>query len=67
MDGSVTVQILHNQLQSSLHLTQSCVLCEDSDSPRDPHERLAFVLFTCETWKQLGLQVGDTVIIYPPW
>ena len=66
-DGCITVQILFDQLQSSLHLTQCCLLCEDRDLPRDAQQRQVFVLFTCETWKHLGLQVGATVTIHPPW
>lgn len=66
-DGCITVQILFDQLQSSLHLTQCYLLCEDRDLPRDPQQRQVFVLFTCETWKHLGLQVGATVTIHPPW
>lgn len=63
MDGSLVIQILSDQLQGSLHLTQ-CVLCNDD---RDPPHKLVFVLFTCDTWKQFAMHVGAVVNIHPPW
>lgn len=66
-DGSVTIHILFDQVQSSHHLAHCSVVCEDGDFSRDPQQIFVFVLFTCETWKQLGLHVGATVKIYPPW
>jgi len=66
-DGSVTIHILFDQVQSSHHLTHCSVVCEDSDFIRDPQQIFVFVLFTCETWKQLGLHIGATVKIYLPW
>lgn len=63
-EGSLVVQILSDQLQGSLHLTQ-CVLYSDDMDP-DP-QKIVFVLFTCDTWKQLAMQVGAVVNIHPPW
>ncbi|XP_078365898.1 DNA repair-scaffolding protein-like [Oculina patagonica] len=64
MNGSLVVQILSDQLQSSLHLTQ-CVLFSD-DINANTH-KLVFVLFSCDTWNQLAMQVGAVVNIHPPW
>lgn len=62
-DGCLVVQIISDQLQGSVHLTQ-CLLCnDDTNLPR----KLLFVLFTCETWKQFAMHVGSIVNIHPPW
>ena len=63
-EGSLVVQILSDQLQGSLHFTQ-CVLYSDNMNP-DP-QKIVFVLFTCDTWKLLAMQVGAVVNIHPPW
>lgn len=63
-EGSLVVQILSDQLQGSVHLTQ-CVLHSDDMNP-DP-QKTVFVLFSCDTWKQLAMQVGAIVNIHPPW
>lgn len=63
-EGSLVVQILSDQLQGSVHLTQ-CVLHSDDMNP-DP-QKTVFVLFACDTWKQLAMQVGAVVNIHPPW
>ena len=63
-EGSLVVQILSDQLQGSVHLTQ-CVLHSDMMNP-DP-QKTVFALFSGDTWKQLALQVGAIVNIHPPW
>ena len=65
MNGCIVVQILSDQLQGSLHLTQ-CVLYND-DTPDPNTHKLVFVLFTCDTWNQLAMHVGAVVNIHPPW
>ena len=63
-EGYLVVQILSDQLQGTVHLTQ-CMLHGD-DMNADP-QKSVFVLFSCETWKQLAMQVGAVVNIHPPW
>ncbi|CAH3028399.1 unnamed protein product [Porites evermanni] len=65
-DGSIIIQILSDHLEGSVHLTQCCSWCRDDDGD-PPQERILFVLFSCETWKQFTLQVGALVKIHPPW
>lgn len=63
-EGSLVVQILSDQLQGSVHVTQ-CVLHGDGMNP--DHQKTVFVLLSCDTWKQLTIQVGAVVKIHPPW
>ena len=63
-EGCLVVQIVSEQLQGSLHLTQ-CVL--HSDHMNSNPQKTIFVLFTCDTWKQLAMEVGAVVNIHPPW
>lgn len=66
IDGSIIVQILSDHLEGSVHLTQCCSWCRDVDGD-PPQERIMFVLFSGESWKQFALQVGALVKIHPPW
>ncbi|XP_022794191.1 DNA repair-scaffolding protein-like [Stylophora pistillata] len=63
MDSCLVVQIISDQPQGLIHLTQ-CLLCSKEISLR---QKFLFVLFTCETWRQFALHTGAMVKIYPPW